>query len=71
MATPATDANRSLGLPPARALGRFTNRWVAILNWKVVASGKSFSGVLARGRRIGKGREPRMLHVPPAEILLL
>lgn len=71
MAASSQNANRSLGLPPARTLGRFTNRWVAILNWKVVASGKNFSAVLAKGRRAGKGREPRMLHVPPADILLL
>lgn len=65
------DRNAELGMPPGRVLARHAGEWVAVVNRKVVASGKEYRQVVTDAERVAKGKEPSLLHVPPNEILLL
>ena len=65
------ERNAEIGLPSARVLAEHAGEWVAIVNRKIVASGKNARQVLAEGRARSLGEEPSMLRVPTGEILLL
>ena len=70
MVTPR-DRNAELGLPSPRVLGRHAGEWVAIVNRKIIASGRDYLQVVAEAERTAKGKEPSLLHVTSNEILLL
>ncbi len=58
-------------LPPSAELARHPGEWVAIVNRKIVASGKDMRKALAEGREAAKGREPSMFRVLKHGTLML
>ncbi len=71
MAMRVRDRNAEIGLPSARVLAKHAGEWVAIVNRKIVASGKDYREVVTEAEQVSKGKEPSLLHVPSNDILLL
>lgn len=65
------ERNAEIGLPPARELGKHPGEWVAIVNRRIVASGKDALKVLLKARMAAPDKEPSMFRVPTGEILLV
>lgn len=68
---PGAKHTRGLGGLTARTAGRHLGKWIAVVNGRVLASGKTFGPVLDQGRSKSKGREPLMLRIPSDHIHLL
>lgn len=67
-----TRAHRPVShLPPVEEMAGHSGEWLAIVNRKIVASGKDMRKVLARGRQLSKGREPSMFRVLEHDTLML
>ena len=71
MATCPQHMRQAPGLPSPKELGKHPGEWVAIVNRKILASGKDALKVLAEARLAAHGKEPSMFRVPTGEILLL
>lgn len=56
-------------LPPPQELGKHLGEWVAIVNRKIVASGKDPIQVRDEGRSKSH-HEPFMMHIPAGNLLL-